>query len=200
MCDTTEQKTGRRAWVGVPPLATPSQNGAAMYADVIQLLPEESPNELPAELHGLVCGALSVGMVVDEARWQELAGLASAEVALENADAVLFALLRGSQSLDADDFTFEPLLPDDETLLRERVVALAAWCGGFLLSFAIANPDHVLLSEEVASALSDLEEVVEVDTEVTGDEDEEWHFTEVKEHVKTAALLIREEMRDAEET
>jgi uncharacterized protein YgfB (UPF0149 family) len=79
-------------------------------------------------------------------------------------------------------------------------VALAAWCGGFLLSFAIANPDHVLLSEEVASALSDLEEVVEVDTEVTGDEDEEWHFTEVKEHVKTAALLIREEMRDAEET
>lgn len=171
-----------------------------MYADVIQLLPGESPNELPAELHGLVCGALTVGMVVDEARWQDLVGLASAEVPLENADAVLFALLRGSQSLDADDFTFEPLLPEDETLLRERVVALAAWCDGFLLSFAIANPDHALLSEDVAAALGDLEEVVQVDSEVTGTEDEEWHFTEVKEYVKTAALVIREEMRDAQET
>jgi len=169
-----------------------------MYADVMEILPGASPNELPAELHGLVCGALSAGMVVDEARWRELTSLASAEVPSDDVDAVLFALLRDSQSLDADHFTFEPLLPDDDSPLRERVVALAAWCDGFLFSFGVANPDHSLLSEDVSAALNDLQQVVQVDDEVAGDEEEEWHYAEVKEHVKAAALLIREELRDAE--
>lgn len=171
-----------------------------MYADVMVLLPGASPDELPAELHGLVCGALSVGMVVDEARWRDLTSLASAEVPSEDGDAVLFALLQSSESLDADDFTFEPLLPDDAAPLRDRVVALAAWCDGFLFSFGVANPDHSLLSEDVGAALGDLEQVAQVDIDVAGDEEEEWHYAEVKEHVKTAALLIREELRDAEGT
>ena len=170
-----------------------------MYADLLELLPGGSPIELPAELHGLVCGALCAGMVVDEPRWRELTEFARAEIPAQDTDMVLLALIRGAEALDGDDFTFEPLLPDDEAPLPERLQALAAWCDGFLISFGVANPDSSLVSEDVAAALADLQEVVEVDTAVGGSGEEEWQYTEVKEYVKTVVLLIREELWEAED-
>ncbi|MEE9253875.1 MAG: UPF0149 family protein [Pseudomonadales bacterium] len=168
-----------------------------MYCDLLELLPGESRFELPAELHGLACGALCAGMILDETRWRELTELAGAQIPAQDVDMVLLALLRSAHALDAEDFAFEPLLPDDEGPLRERLQALAAWCDGFLLSFGIANPDVSLVSEDVAAAIADLQEVVQVDSDVAGSEDEEWQYTEVKEYVKSAALLIREELREA---
>jgi uncharacterized protein YgfB (UPF0149 family) len=171
-----------------------------MYADVLELLPGESGVELPAELHGLVCGAITAGFVLDEGRWHELTQLAGVELGAEDSPAVLLALLRGSQSMDADDFGFEPLLPDDDVPLTERLQALSAWCDGYLLAFGVANPDSSLLSEDASGALEDLVEVAQVDSDVSrGDEEAEWQYAEVREFVKAAALLIREELRESED-
>ena len=170
-----------------------------MYAALLELLPGESPMELPAELHGMVCGALCAGMVVDEPRWRELTEFARAEIPEQDTDMVLLALVRGAHALDAADFSFEPLLPDDEAPLSDRLKALAAWCDGFLLSFGIANPDPSLLSDDVAAGLADLQEVVEVETELADNVEDEWHYTEVMEYVKTVALLIREDLRQDED-
>lgn len=170
-----------------------------MYSEVLELLPVESPAELPAELHGLVCGALCAGIPLDEARWRELTEFASAEVPAEEVDAVLFVLLRGAQGLDAEDFAFEPLLPDEETPIWDRLRALAAWCDAFVFAFGMANPDLSLVSEDAAEAIGDLEQVADVDPDVAAGEEEERQYVEVREHVKAAALLIREELRDTGE-
>lgn len=170
-----------------------------MYADVLELLPGESDIEMPAELHGMVCGAISAGFVLDEGRWHELSQLAGVELSAADSPAVLLALLQGAQSMDADDFSFEPLLPDDDVPLTERLQALSAWCDGYLLAFGVANPDSSLLSEDASGALEDLAEVAQVDRDVGDDEEAEWQYAEVKEYVKAAALLIREELRESED-
>ena len=85
----------------------------------------------PAELHGLLVGRSCAGAGFDADAW-----LADAAQLLENepGDTVRNALI-GLQEmvkgeLCSEDVTVVLLLPDDETPLAQRAVALGQWCQG----------------------------------------------------------------------
>ncbi len=149
-----------------------------------------------AEAHGWLCGALCARADYGARDWfRDLTdGVAAAGAApsatLEAVHARTLAALR------SPDFTFEPLLPGDETALAERVAALAAWCGGFLYGIGTG------MAGGTAAGLGDVGEFLEDLAAITraelgpgrrGDSDE-GDFAELVEFVRAGSQLAWDEM------
>ena len=152
----------------------------------------------PAELHGTVCG-----MMVANIRARGLAPegedgspvfSVSDYVELVGADAVSdaetvedFAQL-SLAALDAEDLSFQPLLPDDEDPLAARVEALGEWAAAFLAGFGAAVT--LAPGETAKEVLEDLAAISAVDHEVDESEDGERQLTELVEYVRVGVLLL----------
>ena len=151
-----------------------------------------------AEAHGCLCGALCAREGFSVAEWLgELVAADAAPGSDAGAGAALGALhLETLEALRSQDFGFEPLLPDPESALAERVQALAEWCGGFLYGLG-AGAGGVRLSTQ-----GDLDEILEDLSEITraridpqeSDEAGEAAFTELHEFVRTGAQLAFDEL------
>jgi uncharacterized protein YgfB (UPF0149 family) len=161
---------------------------------------EETLNDhLPAgvslpEFHGSAAGLICVqGATEDDAPAlaRDLAELLG--VARNAFDPTLVDLVAGTAAaLDAPDFAFEPMLPDDEETLPARVAALADWCGAFVSAFAESQP---VLEPEGREALEDLEAIAGVAYEEDDEDAAEIDFAAVLEHVRVAVLLLHDEIR-----
>ena len=141
------------------------------------------------ELHGSLCGYLCGGGRSDRDDWlQQLAlqpdGGADEASALDQ----LYQATR--QQLDAQDFDFVVLLPDDAQPLDTRADALVAWCRGFLGGFGLASPPSTALSEEADEALQDIGRIAASSLSYEGDEADEEALAEIVEFVRIAALLV----------
>ncbi|MDO4895173.1 MULTISPECIES: UPF0149 family protein [Moraxella] len=95
-----------------------------------------------SELHGIMTGVMTLCNATDVDGWRSLLEELSFEVpnddALEllseYAEDVSFALK------DKDDaYGYEPLVPDDEHELYERVLALKDWAGGFITGIGVSG-------------------------------------------------------------
>ncbi|UNU73731.1 UPF0149 family protein [Moraxella nasovis] len=115
-----------------------------------------------SELHGLMTGVMTVCNAPDEAVWtqllEELSFSVPDEAALElltqYAEDVSFALK------DKDDaYAYEPLVPDDEHDLYERVLALKDWAGGFLTGIGVAG---VAIQSEEKEMIKDLSQIAAI--------------------------------------
>ena len=152
-----------------------------------------------AELQGLICGKLAGGKVPPAEEWRQ-EGLRFMELLdLQSGEgATLFDLLleRTKQSLDDGNFSFQPLLPDDRTVINRRVDELGMWCRGYLCGLGTAGlRKELLLSPDIAGALRDLAEIANITLE--GDvesEENEVYWTELVEYVKVAVLNIYAEL------
>lgn len=109
------------------------------------------------ELHGLMTGIVCLCNAPKSHEWQQLLAELSfappSEPALalltEYGEDVSFALK------DKDDaYAFEPLLPDDEHELEERLLALKDWAGGFLTGVGIADISPQKDENELLATLS----------------------------------------------
>ena len=116
----------------------------------------------------------------------------------ESAPAVLNSLLDKlaaeiSSQLQAGDYTFEPLLPGDETPLSLRLEALADWCDGFIAGFAGAwVRDEAAMSPEIREVLGDfarISQVDQLDGEMT-EKENEVNFMEIVEYARMAAITV----------
>ncbi len=77
--------------------------------------------------------------------------------------------------------------------MSERIEGLSEWCDGFLTAFEESGGE---LDDDAADALEDIERIAEVD----GDDDEdEFDFFSVAEHLKVAVLLIHDSAHAREE-
>jgi uncharacterized protein YgfB (UPF0149 family) len=147
-----------------------------------------------AEAHGWLCGALCARADYGARDWL---GDLTDTVARGAPDATLEAVhARTLDALRSPDFTFEPLLPGDETALAERVAALASWCGGFLYGIGTG------MGGRSAAKLGDVGEFLEDLAAITraelgpgrrGDSDE-GDFTELVEFVRAGTQLAWDEM------
>jgi uncharacterized protein len=154
-----------------------------------------------AEAHGWLCGALCVREDYDARAWAgELADdagglLAEREPAAELSRAHEETL----RALLSPDFHFVPLLPEDEEPLRDRVAALAAWCGGFLYGIGTGGAGRDALGRgEMAEYLRDIGEIARVDPgEGETTEADESDYVELCEYVKAGAQLAFEELSAA---
>lgn len=123
-----------------------------------------------SELHGFMMGILSVVEAPDTEQWRQI--LALLKIPSLDDEAITFLAEEAEDAayaLAESELDYLPILPDDETVLAERVQALADWSAGVVLGLGL-----------VAQQFSDEElELVEVLQDVAGvefsesDEDEE---------------------------
>ncbi len=154
-----------------------------------------------AEAHGWLCGALCTREDYDARQW--LADLAADAGAEAPAQAQVDALLQlPSQTLEAlrsPEFEFAPLLPAEEAPLRERLSALAAWCGGFLYGIGTGSSNQAIeRAGDVAEYLRDLADIARVELEPDRNADAgEGDFVELFEFVRAGAQLTFDELAGA---
>ncbi|MEO5596932.1 MAG: UPF0149 family protein [Lysobacteraceae bacterium] len=140
------------------------------------------------ELHGSLCGLLCGGGG-EHGDW--LQALALEPSAAPPPDGALAALREATiGQLDAQDFEFVLLLPDEDAPLGERAEALALWCRGFLGGFGLAASRPSALSDEASEALEDIGKIGSSNLSYDEDEADEQALAEIIEFVRVAALLI----------
>lgn len=168
------------------------------YEKTVTLLTSGNIFNSASELHGVVCGQVCAGAVkVKPQLTQELLG------SEESFSAVIEQLLirlggDAQEQLAAGDFSFQPLLPDDEAEINIRLHALGEWCEGFNVGFggSIGKSDQSILEEtrEVLkdfSAIAEIEDALEDNAEDDSQlEENEQNYMEVVEYVRMAAATV----------
>ena len=150
-----------------------------------------------AEAHGWLCGALCVRADYGAPQWlRELAEDAGVKAPGDASVPALRALHEDTlESLRSPEFTFMPLLPEDDAPLAERVPALAAWCGGFLYGIGTgAVGNTVTKMGDIGELLEDLADITRAEIGPEGNQErEEADFAELVEFVRAGAQLAWEE-------
>ena len=115
-----------------------------------------------SELHGIMTGVMTLCNATDTDGWAKLLeelsfaspSAEALELLSEYAEDVSFSLK------DKDDaYGYEPLVPDDEHELYERVLALKDWAGGFITGIGVAG---VQLTDEENELIRTLMEIAAI--------------------------------------
>jgi len=170
-------------------------HSSVAYADVARALAAAASAVPAAEAHGCLCGALCLRPDYSLAEWlDEILAEPPREAGANEPFATLFEESLGV--LARPGMEFEPLLPDDDAGLAERVSALAAWCQGFLYGFGASGAAaQAKLPETVTEVLGDLAQLSHAGA--VGSEDaevEEEAYAELVEFVRAAVQIVYEEL------
>ncbi len=93
------------------------------------------------------------------------------------------------------DLGFELLLPDEESLIADRLLALSEWCQGYLFGLGLAGvSDDGNLSSDINEMLQDLVHISHLDiNEKAESEENEKDYVELVEYVRIGVLYLQEE-------
>ncbi|MGZ8137287.1 MAG: UPF0149 family protein [Methylococcaceae bacterium] len=162
------------------------------YQTINAILTRNDTDLSAAEAHGMATGMLCVNSKTMSAYWlTEL--FHNNQSIIDDDKTMLVRLFEETRRLLAsDEFEFDLFLPDDDTLLTVQVTALKNWCHGFLLGVGSSHlpADRTKDADEI---LKDISEFTKLTTEVEGEEDEN-AFVEVTEYLRSAVLLLRDEL------
>ena len=148
-----------------------------------------------AEAHGTLCGLLLDQS--DMATWLKhtLDDLPEPGdvIAVEQLGNLKELFESSRQQLNAEDLSFELLLPEEHDELGLRLLGLSTWCQGFLYAIGVTgigkNKELDALSQE---CLSDLLEISKLDLHSDGGEEAEQQLLEIVEHVRMSVLMLNE--------
>lgn len=151
------------------------------------------------ECHGTLIGMLCARGTMEKAEWLDYIAhaLDPADLLAREALETFGELFEGAQAQLGDStLDFQPLLPDDEAPVEERIAALSQWAQGFLLGMSAGGiRDIEGLPADSAEIMRDLIDICRADTyELEGSEDDEVAYNELLEYVRTGVLLINEEL------
>jgi hypothetical protein len=151
-----------------------------------------------AEAHGWLCGALCVRADYGAREWlgDFAADSGGGGVPAGTSGPALGSLREDTlEALSSPEFTFMPLLPEDDAPLAERVPALAAWCGGFLYGIGTGAVGNAITKMgDVAELLEDLADITRAEVGPGGDQErDEGDYAELVEFVRAGAQLAFEE-------
>lgn len=162
------------------------------YDRVEQMFTQLSAAGFPAELHGHLVGRLAAGARLDHGTWLEVAReTIDGRGSLSEADKVFLIQLYDASlaQLAGSGFDLTLLLPDDNTAIDHRTLALGQWCEGFLGGFGLVGRQGEL-SEEASSVLADFAAIAQVQTDLEESDANEADYMEVMEYVRMAVLLV----------
>jgi yecA family protein len=150
-----------------------------------------------AEAHGMATGMLCVNEETESACWlAELLHNSNSE--LDENEYVLVRLFEETRRLlGSDEFEFDLFLPEDDASLIEQVEALRNWCRGFLLGVS-SRGSASNWPKEAREILKDIAEFTKLDANAKGEEDEH-AFMEITEYLRSAVLLLRDELGNSSE-
>lgn len=168
------------------------------YAQFQDLLDALGVEESVAELHGLqtgiICGQLNVDAKLCTSQLQkELDVAKDANADLTNQLDQLFT--HTQNQLKDLEFSFSPLLPEDEDILLASRL-LCDWCRGFLCGLALSGVREASLKHEDAKeAFQDLSQIAYADVEVSEETEDERYLFELLEYVRVAVQTLHIELR-----
>jgi uncharacterized protein YgfB (UPF0149 family) len=157
-----------------------------------------------SELHGVITGLLASGARLNRvALMKNLEAHADPQQAFHDDVIAGLWLLQLStlEDLSADELSFQPMLPEDDEPLSERVAALADFSRGFLAGFGIGvDAKHPFLAEATTrETLHDMSEIARVDCVDEADEEGEEAYTELCEFVRLAVIHLFDELAPRED-
>ncbi len=156
-----------------------------------------------SEAHGLLCGLLSAQPSAMAKRVWLTELLDAAAITADSLSGRVDELRaldtwfsQVLESLNDPDLNFNPLLPEDNTVLRERTRALGDFCAGFCYGIGLgtAGRSSGKLPEDTAELINDFNEIDSTATSNIDDADEET-LSELSEYVRVGVLLINEELQ-----
>lgn len=163
------------------------------FDDFCNLLMPYGALNSPSELHGLLCGKLCGGAKLNRDQW-----LQSAWELLDvtdtpdgnTTDEVVVMLDVTVAQLNSDNYDMQLMLPDEDTDLEQRTMALSQWCHGFLTGFGSAGIDpNQSFTKDSADALRDMAAIVQAAVSDDDDEEEqEAGYYELVEYVRVVAM------------
>jgi uncharacterized protein len=174
----------------------PAQSGdhmAANYSMTAELLASHGIRPTVAEIHGVLSGQICAGDASFDLGL--CLGILDIQSDVEEVITNFMKMLAEdiSTQLQALDYAFQPLLPDDEDTLAVRLVALASWCDSFNIGFAGAwAKDDAAMAEETREVLQDFSRIALVnraDEDLTESENE-LNYIEVVEYARMAAITV----------
>lgn len=148
-----------------------------------------------AEVHGSLCGILcSPAAESGIEEWFNHVLESVAEEQHEGLRTLLQQLLRSTEEqLDSADFSFTPLLLDNEQAdLADRCQALIDWCSSFIFGFGLGHGDPQVLPADGLEFYRDLENICRLTIPEAPDESSERSYEEIVEYIKVGALLLRQ--------
>ena len=167
------------------------------YFELSRLLENVGADTGAAEAHGLLAGLVASGRVDEAQLVSEIfpAGPGQNAFTEESRESVL-TLARETSAAFADPTTvFSPLLPLDDSPLKERALALRDWCEGFLYGLGVGEAEQRTLHADITEAVGDLGELTRLDVAIVGDsEEEEQAFADLVEFVRAAVMMIQAEL------
>jgi len=149
-----------------------------------------------AMLHGTVCGLLcgAPGLSAHAYRRALIDLLELAEDMHE--DEVHRFVELAAEDLGAPDLSFEPLLPDHDVPLADRLTSLAQWGGGFVLGFEEVSGE---LDGEALEAFGDIVSIADLNADEVDDTDAEFDYVSVAEHLRVAVLMVHDTVNSLDE-
>ena len=150
----------------------------------------------PSQLHGCLCGLLGAGAPAQpEYGLDALAQALDLEVHGELASRIMQLYTVTEAALQDEEFTFLPLLPDEEEEIALRTAALANWCDGFLAGFAYAtaaaDSNGSALSQETGEILRDIGAMAQAEPAADESEEEaEDSYIELVEYLRVAVVNV----------
>jgi len=170
------------------------------YEELQQWLERSGSHCDAAEAHGMLCGYAVGGAGFRPADWRSYLGPEPAAGDGAEWDARLERLYRGLREGLADpELGFSPLLPGDGTGVAARAAALGRWVQGFLLGLGLGGVRRSQLEHgDAAEVMRDLAALSRAgDYAAEEGEESERAYAELLEFLRTAVLLLREEVRHA---
>jgi uncharacterized protein len=174
-------------------MPTAKKRGEKMtFEQVQELFFELRVNAEPSGFHGFLCGRLCSGaMPLDQLIALSIDWLGLSD---EQADAAENRLRDFYQvalhSLENSAFLFQPLLPDDELPLPERLVSVGLWCSNYISGLGEGMSSEFAVSEDAREALEDIAAIGQVSVDFDTDEDGERDYAELVEYIRIAVQLI----------
>lgn len=146
----------------------------------------------PSGFHGFICGRLSCGVMgLQELIEVSSNWLAMSEEQSDEAERSLQEFYESSlTNLEDLDFLFQPVLPNDDLPLPDRLVAVGEWCSSYISGLGDGMGGEFEVSEEAKEALEDIAAIAQISSDYEVEEDSERDYVELVEYIRIAVQLI----------
>jgi uncharacterized protein YgfB (UPF0149 family) len=173
--------------------------GVMAYQVINSIIIKSDARLSAAEAHGMAIGMLCVNEHAESDQWLTELLRNALPIADEQQEFLVRLFEESRRLLSSDEFEFDLFLPDEDTLLNQQIEALRNWCIGFLagVGFANAASNWPGNANEI---LKDIVEFTKLETEEISSEDDENALMEVTEFLRSAVLLLRDELSTGNNT
>lgn len=149
----------------------------------------------PSQLHGCLCGMLCAGASTEpEYGLDALSQALDIVIHGELASRIMQLYAITELAMKDEEFTFLPLLPDDDEEIGLKASALAGWCDGFMSGFAyvIAGDEATAaaLSDDTGEVLRDIAAMAQAHAGGEVEEGAEDSYIELVEYLRAAVVNV----------